>query len=531
MAGNNGVIYTKKWVVKLVLDIAGYTADLPLWKNVVVEPSCGHGSFVREIVERLIESAKRDGKFNANTLQNCVVCYELDENSVNISHSIAKEILILNGMNHEEAEKLASMWIIHGDYLLADAVPCDYVIGNPPYLRATDIPAEAREKYCYQLSAMTKGCDIFVGFIEKGVKSLKDKNGVLSFICADRWMQNQYGKKLRGLISKKYHLDTIVRMHGIDAFETEVSAYPSIIRIDKLEGKIKYADCKQSFDSDDALELKIWLQSGDSDYVGTNFSAMKLNSPKGTAMIPLSEPNKIKNILNLMNQFPSLEDSGVKLGIGLATGKDDVYIVKSPNLVEEERMLPMFNMRDWRRRGNTDSNWLVNPWNQDGSLVDLSDFPRLKLYFETHKSDITRRHVAKKNQKAWYRTIDKINWQILGAPMLLFPDMAMSADPVYSDGTRYPCHNCYWLVSDHWDIKVLGGLLMSDIAESFIDALGVKMRGGTKRFQAQYLRLIHVPNPKDIPDETAEELKLAFETNDRAAASRAALVAYGLEGK
>lgn len=115
--------------------------------------------------------------------------------------------------------------------------------------------------------------------------------------------------------------------------------------------------------------------------------------------------------------------------------------------------------------------------------------------------------------------------------MLLFPDMAMSADPVYSDGTRYPCHNCYWLVSDHWDIKVLGGLLMSDIAESFIDALGVKMRGGTKRFQAQYLRLIHVPNPKDIPDETAEELKLAFETNDRAAASRAALVAYGLEGK
>ena len=75
------------------------------------------------------------------------------------------------------------------------------------------------------------------------------------------WMQNQYGKKLRGLISKNYHLDTIVRMHGIDAFETEVSAYPSIIRIDKLEGKIKYADCKQSFDSDDALELKICFKA------------------------------------------------------------------------------------------------------------------------------------------------------------------------------------------------------------------------------------------------------------------------------
>lgn len=115
-------------------------------------------------------------------------------------------------------------------------------------------------------------------------------------------------------------------------------------------------------------------------------------------------------------------------------------------------------------------------------------------------------------------------------PMLLFPDMAMNADPVYSDGSRYPCHNCYWLISDNWDIKVLGGLLMSDIAESFVDALGVKMRGGTKRFQAQYLRLIHVPGPDSISSKTATLLREAFEANDRKAASKAALLAYGLEG-
>lgn len=530
MVTNNGVIYTKKWVVKLILDIVGYTVELPLWKKVVVEPSCGHGSFVREIVARLIESAKRYDKFNTKTLQDCVVCYELDKDSFDASRSIVKEILMMNGMGNEDAEKLSNMWIIHGDYLLADTVPCDYVIGNPPYIRATDIPTETRDLYCNQLSAMTKGCDIFVGFIEKGLKSLKDKNGVLGFICADRWIHNQYGRKLRGLVTNKYHLDTIVKMHGVDAFEADVSAYPAIMRIDRLDGEIKYANCEPSFSSDDTDELKGWLQSGTSDYSGAHFSAVKFNIPKGNAVIPLSNPNTIKNILNLTNKFPSLEDSGVRIGIGLATGKDDVYIVKSPNLVEADRMLPMFNMKDWRRCGNTDSNWLVNPWNQDGSLVDLSDFPKLKSYYETHKSDIAGRYVAKKNQEAWYRTIDKINWQILGVPMLLFPDMAMSAEPVYSDGTRYPCHNCYWLVSNNWDIKVLGGLLMSDIAESFIDALGVKMRGGTKRFQAQYLRLIHVPNPDDIPAETAEELKIAFENNDRNASSRAAIVAYGLEG-
>lgn len=70
---------------------------------------------------------------------------------------------------------------------------------------------------------------------------------------------------------------------------------------------------------------------------------------------------------------------------------------------------------------------------------------------------------------------------------------------------------------------------MSDIAEAFIDAMGVKMRGGTKRFQAQYLRLIHVPEPDSISDEISYQLKKAFENNDRKAASKAAVAAYGLE--
>ncbi len=531
MSGNNGVIYKREWVVRLVLDVAGYTSDCKLWEKTVVEPSCGRGSFVKEIVNRLILSAKRDHRFDENILTECVVCYELDRESVEVSRSIVKEQLVSQGMEKEAANKLATVWVRHGDYLLTDSISCDYVIGNPPYLRATDIPNDAREKYCSRLSAMTKGCDIFVGFIEKGIESLKNENGVLSFICADRWMQNQYGKKLRGLISKKYHIDTIIRMHGVDAFETEVSAYPAITRIDRCKGKIKYVDCRSTFNEMDIDELKGWLNQSGQYYKGDHFSAMMLTSPKENEVIPLSEPIIIRNIMDLMNQFPSLEDSGVRLGIGLASGRDDVYIVSSPDLVEEDRMLPVFNMKDWRQRGSTDSNWLINPWNQDGSLVDLSDFPRLRSYFELHKSDIAERHVAKKNQKAWYRTIDKINWNILGEPMLLFPDMAMQADPVYSDGSRYPCHNCYWLVSDNWDMKVLGGLLISDIAESFVDAMGVKMRGGTKRFQAQYLRLIHVPKPDEIPEDTADELKSAFENNDRAAASRAALVAYGLEAR
>lgn len=528
MSEHRGIVYTKDWIVKLVLDIAGYTTDKPLWEKVIIEPACGNGAFVREIIYRLLKTCVRDNTLDYEHLSKCIKCFDLDVDAVESCKYMAKVTLEEFGFSDLEASLLTDAWILCADYLLTDELSADFVVGNPPYLRATEIPPEARDRYIARFSTMTKGCDIFIGFFQKGMESIRRCGGVLCFICADRWTQNQYGKSLRKLISSYYHIDTLVRMHEVDAFETEVSAYPAITRIDLNDGGIKYADCAAKFGPKDVAELQEWLNNGTTGYFGENFSATRLNHPRDDAIIPLANPQKISVITKLMDQFPSLEDTGVKIGIGIATGRDDVYIVTDPSIVEEDRLLPVFSMRDWRRR-NAKDKWLINPWNRDGSLVNLSDYPRMKSYFERHRSEIASRHIAKKNVDSWYRTIDKINWGILGMPMLLFPDMAMNADPVYSDGSKYPCHNCYWLVSDSWDIKVLGGLLMSDVVESFVDALGVKMRGGTKRFQAQYLRLIHVPEPNRIPAEAAAQLRYAFETNNRNAANKAAMSAYGME--
>lgn len=529
MADFHGVVYTKAWVSNLILDLAGYSMDKALWAQTVVEPSCGHGSFLVPIISRLLSSAKRDDKINFEALKNCIVAYDLDPEAVNTCRSRASEALISVGLSPRESDELSKFWVRQEDYLLADTPSCDYVIGNPPYLRSSEIPEDSRARYCAALSCMTKSCDIYIGFIEKGLVSLNNEYSVLCYICADRWLQNQYGKKLRNLISQYYHIDSIIRMHDVDAFEEDVSAYPAIVKVDRGEGKIKYVNCSSDFSTECVPQLKSWIEDHQFMYDDSAFSATLLNHPTDGSVLPLSDTGKISIISSLISQYPSLEESGVKLGIGLATGRDDVFLVNTPDIVESERMLPAFNMRSWRRGKGEQNFWLINPWNRDGSLVNLKDYPRFSSYMETHRAAIAGRHVARKNADAWYRTIDKVNWSIYGEPMLLFPDMAMRADPVYSDGSKYPCHNCYWLVSDRWDIKVLGGLLMSDIAESFIDALGVKMRGGTMRFQAQYLRLIHVPEPESIPANIADALKDAFEKNDRLAASKAASIAYGLE--
>jgi hypothetical protein len=111
---------------------------------------------------------------------------------------------------------------------------------------------------------------------------------------------------------------------------------------------------------------------------------------------------------------------------------------------------------------------------------------------------------------------------------LYFPDMKMNAHPVLDCGDTYPHHNLYYLTSDVWDLEVLGGLLLSSIAEMFVASYCVKMRGGTLRFQAQYLRRIRVPDPVSMPASVQDLLRQAFRRRDREAATLAAMDAYGL---
>lgn len=86
------------------------------------------------------------------------------------------------------------------------------------------------------------------------------------------------------------------------------------------------------------------------------------------------------------------------------------------------------------------------------------------------------------------------------------------------------------MTSGEWDLRVLGGLILSDVANLFIEAYSVRMRGGFLRFQAQYLRRIRVPSMDSIDSGTAEALADAFLRRDRETATRLALPLYGLDG-
>ena len=43
-AGQHGEVFTRRWVVELILDLTGYTADRDLGGMLAIEPSCAPSS-------------------------------------------------------------------------------------------------------------------------------------------------------------------------------------------------------------------------------------------------------------------------------------------------------------------------------------------------------------------------------------------------------------------------------------------------------------------------------------------------------
>lgn len=69
-----------------------------------------------------------------------------------------------------------------------------------------------------------------MAFTERGLNLLAD-NGVLAFVCADRWILNRYGAPLRRLIAERFQVRTYIDLHRASPFESDVIAYPAIFAI------------------------------------------------------------------------------------------------------------------------------------------------------------------------------------------------------------------------------------------------------------------------------------------------------------
>jgi adenine-specific DNA-methyltransferase len=531
-----GVVYTRMWVADLILDLAGYQPAGDLAARYAVEPSAGEGAFLVPMIRRLLQSLPAHDR-RLDDCRDSIRAYELDADSAERAVELAARELRRHGAGAGLAMEVAEGWVSVGDYLLASPQDrrADLVVGNPPYIRYDDVPGDALAGYRRLYPTMVGRGDIYVGFIEAGLRQLTD-GGVLGFICADRWMRSAYGAELRGMISAAFGVEAVIEMHDAPAFENEVAAYPAVIVIRRAgQGQALVASAgPQAGQSPGGRSLAASVTGvarGQGAPVPGFAATMVDRWFRGRGPWPSLEPRRLALLQRLEAQFGPLEDemTGTKVGIGVATGADRVFITKDPDVVEPDRIVPLAMTADTRQGVlRWSGHYLVDPWKQGGGLVDLAAYPRLRAHFQDRRMELEGRNIAQRIPRDWYRTIDRVRHELTAQPKLYFPDMKLASNPVLDRGETYPHHNLYYLTSQAWDLEVLGGLLLSRVAQLFIEAYCVKMRGGTLRFQAQYLRRIRVPDPATLPEDLCDRLRIAFRNRDAAAATRAAVEAYDI---
>lgn len=526
---DRGAVFTRREVVEFILDLVGYTPSSTLCTKSLLEPSFGNGDFLLPAIERLLLAWKEACK-NDRTLKldGCIRAVELHHASYERTKARVVALLVFNGFPEQEAIRLASTWLIQSDFLLTPVSErFQFVIGNPPYVRQELIPPPLLKEYRRRFTTLFDRADLYVPFIERGLRLLAP-GGQLGFICADRWVKNKYGGPLRAMVASEYHLKAYIDMCDTPAFHSDVIAYPAITVIERTQPGSTLMAEKPDIDVEN---LKVLARALTGKAKTLPPGVHRLADVVRGAEPWVLQPSKTTGLLRrIESAFPTLEEAGCKVGIGVATGADDVYIGKLDSLdVEDNCKLPLVMTGDiasgrvqWRGYG------VINPFTDEGALVNLDDYPRLRHYLEKHREAIARRHVAKRDSAKWYRTIDRITPSLTSCPKLLIPDIKGEAQVVFEEGRLYPHHNLYYVTSNSWDLRALQAVLLSDLTRLFVATYSTKMRGGFLRFQAQYLRRIRLPLWEEVAQGVRIRLTRAAEQLDVDSCNAAVADLYGL---
>ncbi len=530
-----GAVFTKRSVAEAILDLSGYTASAPLADRRLLEPSFGDGSFLLPALDRLLEAFGAAGGTPAGAraaLAGAIRAVEIHRETFERTRAAVAARLTRWGLAPADAEALSGAWLIRDDFLLTELDgPFQFVVGNPPYVRQERIPSELLAAYRRRYRTLYGRADLYIPFYERCLDLLAD-GGRLGFICANRWLKNKYGGPLRAKIAASFELLYFIDLEGTGAFRSEVLAYPAIT---VLSRRIGSSVTRVALRPDPSAPSMGRLSSA---MLGAGPAAddriIEVAAvPSGRDPWLLDEPGQLQLLRRLERRYPSLEEAGCRVGIGVATGADRVYIAPYDALpVEEARKLPLVTAADleggavaWKRRG------IVNPFLDDGSLAALEDYPLFARYLRRHRAVLSKRYVARKNPAGWYRTIDRITPSLLRRPKLLIPDISGTAAVAYDSGEYYPHHNLYVVTSGSWDLRALQAVLRSSVAVMFVSAYCVRMAGGFLRFQAQYLRRIRVPRWEDVPAALRCELAAAAEVREQRAVDGPVFRLFGLDDR
>ena len=370
----NGRVYTPRFIVERILDLANYRGEKIAGK-LVVDPSCGDGAFLSAVVERYCrENANLGAARLKAELETCVRGIELDpterEKCVRNLDAVALNFGV-QGVNWN---------VVCANALTFDRWngQVDFVVGNPPYVRVHNLGAsiDAVKRFEFAQTGMT---DLFLVFFELGLRMLKPC-GVLAYITPSSFFNSVAGKCLREKIVADNLLAKLVDLKHRQVFDA--TTYSAITVLTPCREPGSETEHFELSDDGDTLTLTERLMPNDF-YIDGKFYFSTRRNLRFLREILTFQPSKNAERFAVKNGFATLADSffigdAAKFGFTNFT----IPVVKASTGVWSRALYPY------------DATGRLLPWEK------LSGVAKVKRYYEAACERLKQRSLT--NPAAWF---------------------------------------------------------------------------------------------------------------------------------
>lgn len=197
-----GQVTTPDWIIHEILNACDYTGK-GILKHYALEPACGNGQFLCEMVKRYIQAGKDNHLTNEqiiSDLEQYIIGVEIDKKTYNECldrlNKIAQTQLGVNNISWQVYhQNTLDFYQNYPNYF-------DWIMGNPPYVRVhhldDDVRAVLKENFIF-----TKGTtDLYLAFFEMCFFML-NKTGKFGFITPNSFLYNTSYQYFRQFLQNK----------------------------------------------------------------------------------------------------------------------------------------------------------------------------------------------------------------------------------------------------------------------------------------------------------------------------------------
>ena len=338
---------------------------------------------VLELQSRLLHNRERH--FHANERREKLELMQTDRELrselgeeltiLNFPPNVANQLVCWDPYDQNDVASWFDPW-----YMFGIQRGFDIVIGNPPYISLQKgVLGDLYEHVGYQTYA--RSGDIYQLFFERGCSLLR-KGGVLAYITSSRWMNADYGGRLRKFLSSQFTPLYLLDM-GEGVFEANVDT-----NILVLQNTTSASACKQlrgtsiSGRIDDKTfppPRKQWAQ-------------IRPNRTDVWRILTALEWDVLEKMQ--ASGTPLKDWADISIYRGITTGYNDAFLVDrstrerliAEDARSEEILKPLLKGCDIQRyRAKCAGRWLITTFPSLG--LEIENYPAIKKYLLSHGRD------------------------------------------------------------------------------------------------------------------------------------------------